>query len=620
MRNREYSDRPKGLNDLNTLATLLPYLWPKDSFEIRARVIISMMLLVAGKLANVVVPYFYKMSVDALDSVGDAIIAVPVLMLIGYGVARVLAQAFGELRDAVFTRVAQRAVRQAGLKTFQHLHNLSLAFHLNRQTGRVSRAIERGTKGIEFLLRYSLFNVIPTIFEIFLVCGILWWFYGVWLSLVTFIIIASYIAWTLSVTEMRIHHRRQMNESDSKAHTRAIDSLLNFETVKYFSNEEHEASRFNEALVTYEDAATRSGVSLSLLNIGQGIIISIGLSVIMLMAGQEVVAGTMTLGDFVLINTYLMQLYMPLNFLGSVYREIKQSLVDLEQMFSLINVEPDISDKKDAPDINVMGGAIEFKDVRFSYDPRREVLKGVSFHVPAGKTVAIVGPSGSGKSTISRLIYRFYDINAGAILIDGQDLRDIKQASLRKNLGMVPQDTVLFNDTAYYNISYARPGSSPTEIEAAARHAHIHDFIMELPDGYQSMVGERGLKLSGGEKQRVAIARTILKNPQILIFDEATSALDSNTEREIQASLKELSADRTTVVIAHRLSTIIDADEIIVLDSGQICERGKHTDLLTNDGPYATMWARQQEASKAQETLERATKEDGIRLQAQISE
>jgi ATP-binding cassette subfamily B protein len=603
MRPRENFEPQGSRNDIQTIATLLPYLWPKDNAGLRARVVISMFFLVAGKLTNVVVPIFYKLAVDTFDTTANVIIAVPVMLLIGYGLTRVMAQAFGEIRDAVFTRVAQRAIRLAGLKTFRHLHKLSLAFHLGRQTGRVSRAIERGTKGIEFLLRFSLFNVVPTLFEIVLVCGILWKMYGFWFSLVTFVTIIGYIAWTLIVTEYRIHHRRVMNESDSIAHTKAIDSLLNFETVKYFSNEEHEARRFDEALKIYEDAATRSGVSLSMLNIGQGIIISIGLTLVMIMAGNGVVDGSMTIGDFVLVNTYLIQLYLPLNFLGFVYREIKQSLVDLEQMFGLLDTSPDIRDDDDAPEMVINGGGIKFEDVRFSYDPRREVLKGISFQVPPGKTVAIVGASGSGKSTISRLLYRFYDINDGAILIDDQDIRHVSQTSLRNNLGMVPQDTVLFNDTVFYNIAYARPGASPGEVEAAARHAHIHSFIMSLPDGYQSKVGERGLKLSGGEKQRVAIARTILKNPEILIFDEATSALDSHTEKEIQESLKELSANRTTLVIAHRLSTIIEADEIIVLDAGVISERGTHIDLLVNNGPYAKMWARQQEASKAEEAM-----------------
>ncbi len=605
MRSREYSAPSPTQSDVRTIRTLLPYLWPRDAWNLRARVVIALLFLVASKLINVVVPIFYKQAVDVLGGEAGAIIAVPVMLLVAYGVARILAQAFGELRDAIFTRVAQRAMRLAGLKTFRHLHHLSLAFHLGRKTGLVSRAIERGIKGIEFLLRFTLFNVVPTIFEIILVCIILWMLYDFRYAAVTFITIAGYIAWTLIITERRIAHRRAMNESDSNAHTKAIDSLLNFETVKYFANEEHEARRFDVALQAYEDAATRSGVSLSYLNIGQGAIISVGLSLVMIMAGQDIVAGNMTMGDFVLVNAYLIQLYMPLNFLGFVYREIKQSLVDLEQMFGLLNENPAIADREDAGPLAVSGGGIEFRDVRFSYDPRREVLKGISLHVPPGNTVAIVGPSGSGKSTISRLLFRFYDVNDGAILIDGQDVRDVTQKSLRGSLGMVPQDTVLFNDTVFYNIAYAKPGASPSTVEDAARHAHIHDFVMSLPDGYQSMVGERGLKLSGGEKQRVAIARTILKDPEILIFDEATSALDSHTEQEIQDSLRELSANRTTLVIAHRLSTVIDADEIIVLESGEISERGKHTDLLAKKGAYAAMWARQQEAAKAQETLER---------------
>ncbi|MBT3556209.1 MAG: ABC transporter ATP-binding protein/permease [Rhodospirillales bacterium] len=610
MHNREHSNPHSLKQNLATVRVLLPYLWPKDSFNLRARVVIALVFLVASKLINVVVPIFYKQAVDALGSGPEAgiatVVVVPVMILLAYGVARILAQAFGELRDAIFTRVAQRAVRLAGLKTFRHLHQLSLSFHLARKTGRVSRAIERGTKGIEFMLRFTLFNILPTLLEIGLVCGILWQMYSAWFAIATFATIVGYIAWTLVVTEMRIKHRRDMNESDSNAHSKAIDSLLNFETVKYFSNEEHESERFNTALKVYEKAATRSGESLSYLNIGQGVIIAIGLTLVMLMAAGGVADGSMTIGDFVLVNAYLIQLYLPLNFLGFVYREIKQSLVDMEQMFSLLDRNPDIADQDGAKPLAISGGAIEFRDVRFSYDPRREILKGISFDVPAGKTVAIVGPSGSGKSTISRLIYRFYDVDDGAILIDGQDVRDVTQTSVRQSLGMVPQDTVLFNDTVFYNIAYARPGASPSEIEQAARHAHIHDFIMALPDGYQSLVGERGLKLSGGEKQRVAIARTILKNPNILIFDEATSALDSHTEREIQASLKELSANRSTVVIAHRLSTVVDADEIIVLESGTIRERGTHQDLLAKNGAYAAMWNRQQETAKAQEILEHA--------------
>lgn len=610
MQRREYTETHSLKKDLRTIGTLLPYLWPDEAPNLRMRVVVALVLLAASKLTNVVVPVFYKQAVDALggDSQADiaTVVVVPVMLLVAYGVARILAQAFGELRDAIFTRVAQRAVRYAGLKAFRHLHRLSLAFHMSRKTGRVSRAVERGTKGIEFLLRFTLFNILPTLLEIALVCGILWQFYNIWFALVTFVTIVGYIAWTLLVTEMRIKHRRAMNESDSDAHTKAIDSLLNFETVKYFTNEEHETKRFDSALITYEAAATKSNESLSYLNIGQGTIIAVGLTAVMLMAAQGVAGDIMTVGDFVLVNAYLIQLYLPLNFLGFVYREIKQSLVDMEQMFGLMDENPDIADRDGAAPITITGGAVKFTDVRFSYDPRREILKGISFHIPAGKTVAIVGPSGSGKSTISRLLYRFYDVDGGSIEIDGQDLRAVTQHSVRRSLGMVPQDTVLFNDTIFYNIAYARPEATPSEIEDAARHAHIHEFIMAMPDAYQTVVGERGLKLSGGEKQRIAIARTILKNPDILIFDEATSALDSHTEQEIQVSLKELSARRTTVVIAHRLSTVVDADEIIVLDSGEISERGTHTTLLQANGAYAAMWDRQQEAAKAQEILEHA--------------
>ncbi|MEQ8665963.1 MAG: ABC transporter ATP-binding protein/permease [Rhodospirillales bacterium] len=596
--------------DLQTVGTLLPYLWPKDAPELRVRVVLALVFLAFAKGANVIVPLFYKAAVDALGE-DAATIAVPFAILFAYGVARVLAQAFGELRDAVFTRVAQRAIRQAGLKTFRHLHHLSLSFHLSRKTGRVSRAVERGTKGIEFLLRFTLFNVLPTLLEIGLVCGILWALYDVWFALVTFVTIVGYIVWTLMVTEWRIQFRRTMNETDSEASTKAIDSLLNFETVKYFNNEEHEARRFDSALRRYEDAATKSTTSLALLNVGQGVIIAVGLTVVMIMAGQGVVDGTMTVGDFVLVNSYLIQLYMPLNFLGFVYREIKQSLVDMEQMFALLREQPGIDDGPDASPLAIDGAAVAFDNVSFGYDARRPILKNVSFRVDPGKTVAIVGPSGSGKSTISRLLFRFYDVDDGVVTVDGQDVRDVTQQSLRRSIGMVPQDTVLFNDTVFYNIAYARPDATPSEIEDAARHARIHDFIMTLPDGYQSMVGERGLKLSGGEKQRVAIARTILKSPEILIFDEATSALDSQTEREIQASLKAISANRTTIVIAHRLSTIVDADEILVLADGEIVERGAHEALLAAHGVYAAMWSRQQQAAAAREKLAETAESGG---------
>ncbi|MEK9755260.1 MAG: ABC transporter ATP-binding protein/permease, partial [Rhodospirillaceae bacterium] len=555
-------------NDFKTIATILPCLWPRQATGLRIRVVVAMVLLVAAKAANVVVPMFYKGAVDALGGKAHVAIAVPVALLVGYGLARVLSQAFGELRDAVFTRVAQRAIRDAGLKTFRHLHNLSLRFHLERKTGGVTRAVERGTKGIEFLLRFMLFNIIPTLLEIVLVCGILWYLYGFIYGLVTFVIMAVYVVWTTVVTEWRIQFRRTMNETDAQATTRAVDSLLNFETVKYFGNEEHESRRFDAALKRYEDAAIRSGSSLALLNIGQGAVISAGVTVLMIMAGQGVVDGSMTIGDFVLVNSYLIQLFLPLNFLGFVYREIKRSLTDMEQMFELTEQQTEVEDKPGAPALALQGGHVAFEEVAFSYDAKREILKGVSFAVAPGNTIAIVGASGAGKSTISRLLFRFYDVTGGAIRVDGQDIRDVTQASLRAAIGMVPQDTVLFNDTIYYNIAYGRPNATPAEVEQAARVAQIHDFIMSLPEGYQAMVGERGLKLSGGERQRVAIARTVLKNPAILVFDEATSALDSATEQEILAALKTVSRDRTTLTIAHRLSTVIDADEIIVLDAG----------------------------------------------------
>ena len=593
--------------DLSTLRTLLPYLWPKDSLNLRMRVVIAIVLLVAAKLVTVTVPVFYKHAVDALSPGAGAVLAVPIALLFGYGLARILAQGFGELRNAVFARVEQRAVRQAALATFSHLHRLSLRFHLDRKTGGVSRAIERGVRGIEFLLNFLLFNILPTLFEILLVCGILWSLYSVWFALVTLATIGCYIAWTLIVTEWRIQYRRQMNETDSEAHTRAIDSLLNFETVKYFGNEAHEARRFDSALAAYEEASVKSTTTLSLLNVGQGAIIAAGLVAVMILAGYGVAAGTMTVGDFVLVNTYMIQLYMPLNLLGFVYREIKRSLTDLEQMFRLLGETAEIADAPNAPPLAVGGGEIVFDNVHFAYDERRPVLDGISFTVAPGKSVAIVGPSGAGKSTISRLLFRFYEVTGGRILIDGQDIRAVSQASLRAAIGMVPQDTVLFNDTVYYNIAYGRPAAAPSEVEAAARLARIHDFVTHQPDGYQTMVGERGLKLSGGEKQRVAIARTILKDPAILLFDEATSALDTHTEREIQESLAEVSTNRTTLIIAHRLSTVVDADEIIVLEAGRIVERGHHTHLLAMGGVYAGMWTRQQEASRARRLLESVT-------------
>jgi len=592
-------------NDWRTLKTLLPYLWPKNARDLRIRVVIALLFLAAAKGLNVSVPIFYKKAVDALSMDSTAqLLAVPIMLLVGYGVARVLSQAFGELRDAVFARVGQRAIRDVALKTFEHLHKLSLRFHVQRQTGGLSRSIERGTKGIEFLLNFMLFNILPTLLEIVLVCGILWVMYDWTFALVTFATIAGYIAWTLIVTEWRIKYRRTMNKSDNEANTKAIDSLLNFETVKYFTNEDHEARRYDSALRRFEEASIKSKVTLSLLNIGQGVIISLGLTAVMIMAGYGVQGGTMTIGDFVLVNSYLIQLYMPLNFLGFVYREIKQSLADMEHMFSLLDKEAEIADDVDACDLPEGGGDVRFEQVSFSYDPRRPILKNVDFHVPAGKTTAIVGSSGAGKSTLSRLLFRFYDVSDGAVKIDGVDVRQIKQAALRGAIGIVPQDTVLFNDTVFYNIAYGRPGATPGDVEEAAKLASIHDFIMGLPDGYNTMVGERGLKLSGGEKQRVAIARTILKRPRILLFDEATSALDTHTEKEIQVSLRDVSSGLTTLVIAHRLSTVVDADEILVLEQGEIVERGNHAKLLDKGGAYAAMWAKQQEAAQAMETLE----------------
>lgn len=590
-------------NDWQTIRNLAPYLWPAGEAGLKGRVIAAMLFLVLAKVANVVVPIFYKQAVDSLTSPDSAVLVVPVALLLIYGATRVLSQAFGELRDAVFTRVAQRAIRLAGLKTFRHLHQLSLRFHLERKTGGISRAIERGTKGIEFLLRFMLFNILPTFLEIILTCGILWNLYGVSFAFITLATLIAYIGWTLAVTEWRLKYRRVMNETDSDASTKAIDSLLNFETVKYFGNEDHEARRFDTALQGYEKAAVKSGTSLAFLNIGQGLIIAAGVTGSMLLAANGVVEGRMTIGDFVLVNSYLIQLFLPLNFLGFVYREIKRSLTDMESMFKLLSEQAEVEDHPDAKPLKVSGGEVTFDHVSFHYDERRSILTDVSFSVGPGKTIALVGSSGSGKSTISRLLFRFYDADQGSVRIDGQDIKDVTQSSLRAAIGMVPQDTVLFNDTIFYNIAYGRPDAAPSEIEDAARMARIHDFIMSLPDGYQSQVGERGLKLSGGEKQRVAIARTILKRPHILVFDEATSALDSRTEQEILASLKEVSQDHTTLTIAHRLSTVIDADEIIVLETGKIVERGTHNNLLEQNGKYKDMWDRQQEAAKAQEAL-----------------
>jgi ATP-binding cassette, subfamily B, heavy metal transporter len=583
------------VGERRALAALLPLLWPKDAPETRRRVVLALLCLVLAKGAGVTIPLWFKGAVDALSQPPDAL-TVPVGLVIAYALARVTALGFGELRDAVFTRVEQGAIRKAGLGVFRHLHALSLRFHLERQTGGLSRSLERGAKAIQTILSYSLFSIIPTLVEIALVAAILAVMVGWRFSAAILLTVAIYIAYTFFISEWRTRFRREMNETDGKANTKAIDSLLNYETVKYFGNEDHEARRYDDALRRHEDAAVRSEQTLGLLNTGQSLIVSVGLAVVMLMAAQGIADGRLTLGDFILVNTYLLQLYQPLNFFGMVYREIKQSLTDLEAMFTLLTISREVADAPDAPVLRIGGGEVRFENVSFGYDSRRPILKGVSFAAPAGKTVAIVGASGAGKSTIGRLLFRFYDAGDGRLTIDGQDVRSVTQSSLRAAVGIVPQDTVLFNDTIYYNIAYGRPAATREEVEQAAKLAHIHDFVVTLPDGYETMVGERGLKLSGGEKQRVAIARTILKNPPILLFDEATSALDTHTEREIQTNLAQLSQGRTTLVIAHRLSTVIGADEIIVLDQGRIVERGRHAELLSMDGAYAALWRRQQQA------------------------
>ncbi|WP_281262097.1 ABCB family ABC transporter ATP-binding protein/permease [Teichococcus aestuarii] len=594
--------RPRG--HFQTLLTLAPYLWPRNEPGLRARVVVALILMVLAKGANVVVPIAYARAVDALGpqaGTAAAIATVPVALVLAYGLLRITSSWMAELRDAVFTRVQARAGRVIALNVFRHLHALSLRFHLDRQTGGMSRVIERGTRGINFVLDFMLFNIIPTLIEILLVAGILWGLFDASFALVTLLTIGLYIAFTLVFTDWRLRFRRAMNEMDQEANTKAIDSLLNYETVKYFGNEKHEERRYDSSLARYEAAYTRSEVTLNYLNMGQAAIIAIGLTAVMLMAARGVASGSMSVGDFVLVNTYLIQLYLPLNFLGFVYRELKQGLVDMEAMFTLMREKQEVADAPGAPPLAAGPGALEFRDIRFGYRPDRTILKGVSLSVPAGRTLAIVGPTGAGKSTISRLLFRFYDAQSGEILLDGQDIRSVTQESLRAAVGVVPQDTVLFNDTIRYNIAYGRPGASEEEVVAAAKLAQVHDFVLRLPDGYDTRVGERGLKLSGGEKQRVAIARTILKDPRVLILDEATSALDTRTEQEIQAALRGVSAGRTTLVIAHRLSTVVEADEIIVLQDGQIAERGNHTALMAADGLYAQMWRRQSEAVAAAE-------------------
>jgi ATP-binding cassette, subfamily B, heavy metal transporter len=590
---------------LKALTGLFPYLWPRDSLELRLRVVAAILLLAGAKIVNICVPFLYKHAVDILSGKAGLVV-VPIFLVLAYGMARVCAQGFNELRDAVFAKVEQRAIRRLALSTFRHLHSLSLRFHLDRRTGGLARSVTRGTQAIDFLLTFILFNIVPTVIEILVVCGILWRLYDWQFAAATFATIAVYITFTFLMTDWRVRFRQEMNTRDNEANNSAIDSLLNYETVKYFANEAHEAERYDRSLQAYEKAAVRSETTLALLNVGQGIIIACGLIGVMLLAAQGVAAGWMTVGDFVLVNTYLIQLYLPLNFLGMVYRNIKQSLVDLEQMMALLKVAPEIVDRDNAPPLAVTSGAVTFRQVDFRYDPRRPILEDIDFRIEPGHTLAIVGSSGAGKSTIARLLFRFYDVDVGAIEIDGQDIRDVTQDSLRRAIGVVPQDTVLFNDSILYNIAYGRPGATRAEIEDAARFARIHDFVRSLPDGYDTMVGERGLKLSGGEKQRVAIARVILKAPEILIFDEATSALDTKTEREIQASLAEVAAGRTTLIIAHRLSTIVDADQILVLDGGHIVERGHHRELIAQGGVYAAMWARQQDAARREAAMEEA--------------
>jgi ATP-binding cassette, subfamily B, heavy metal transporter len=606
MRATRTGPAPKNRNDLRTIRTLLPYLW-----EFKGRVVLAMTLLVMAKFANVAVPLVLKDIVDALDR-PRALLVLPVFLVLGYGLLRLCSTLFGELRDAVFAKVTQRAIRRVANRVFSHLHALSLRFHLERQTGGVSRDIERGTRGIAFLLNFMLFNILPTLVEIALVAGILLSKYAAVFSVVTFVTLGVYIGFTLAITEWRMIFRRTMNDMDSRANTRAIDSLLNYETVKYFGNELWEARRYDESLAKWEVAAVRNQTSLAALNAGQSAVIAVGVTLLMLLAADGVVKGTMTLGDLVLVNAYMIQLYMPLHFLGFVYREIKHSLADMEKMFGLLEQGAEVQDKPGAAQLVPGNAGVTFQRVDFSYESKRQILFDVSFDVPAGRTVAVVGASGSGKSTLARLLFRFYDVSGGRILVNGQDVRDVTQRSLRAAIGIVPQDTVLFNDSIFYNIQYGDPEATREEVIEAARSAHIHDFIESLPDKYDTLVGERGLKLSGGEKQRVAIARALLKNPRILIFDEATSALDSRNEKAIQGELRRIAADRTTLTIAHRLSTIVDADQILVMDHGRVVERGTHRDLLAAGGAYAHMWALQQQEQEALEVLEQSEESERV--------
>ncbi|WP_273723859.1 ABC transporter ATP-binding protein/permease [Bartonella sp. AU18XJBT] len=601
---------------LHTLYNLWPYMWPVGRRDLKMRVLWAIFYLVLAKLVLISVPYFFKYSTNVLDSSFQppewfpSSWIIPIMLVLAYNVARIMQAGLNQLRDSLFATVGQYAVRQLAYKTFVHMHELSLRFHLERRTGGLSRVIERGTKGIEAIVRFSILSTVPTVLEFILTALVFYISYGWHYLLIVVATVGLYILFTIKASDWRIRIRQKMNTADTEANTRAVDSLLNFETVKYFGNETLEADRFDASMVGYEKAATKIWTSLSWLNFGQTLIFGLGMTIMMLMSAYEVFYKTQTLGDFVFINALLMQLSIPLNFIGSMYRDIRQGLTDIEAMFDLLDVQKEIVDKSDAKPLEISDGTICFHQVKFSYDSRRQILRDIDFKVPGGKTVAIVGPSGAGKSTISRLLFRFYDVDAGSITIDGQDIRDVTQKSLRKAIGMVPQDTVLFNDTIAYNICYGRPSATDEEMRKAAEMAQISKFIEILPEGFQSMVGERGLKLSGGEKQRVAIARTLLKAPPLLILDEATSALDTATEQEIQQALDIVSRGRTTLIIAHRLSTVINADEILVLKSGRIIENGTHTELLRKKGLYASMWNKQLEASKAEEKLRKMREED----------